>query len=178
MVQIIKPVPKNGSTGIAGCTIPAHALISIRPLLPKSRKTIVLNSALVKMVSEDFVRTEFAPWETQNPMPWFEKLPDNVSWHICGTLNPKAGTYNSKAEVIAVFGELMSKVAGPPDCKITNVLPSGDTAVVEMFFHAIAKNGWHFDQELCWVCKYEAGLCVSVRLYVDSAGEVKLFEEN
>ena len=130
------------------------------------------------MVTEEFIRTEFAPWEEGNPMPWFEKLDDSISWHICGTLNPTAGTYHSKAEVIECFGKLMSKVTGPPECKVTNVITSGDTAVVTMDFHAVAHNGWDYKQECCMIGKYEAGVCVSVNLFIDTAGEIKLFSEN
>ena len=88
-----------------------------------------------------------------------------IAWHICGTLNPKAGTYSTiqSPQVIAVFEELMSKYAGPPDCEIRNVLASGESVVAAIFYRAIAKNGWHLEQELCWVLKYQGGVCVAVR---------------
>jgi len=75
---------------------------------------------------------------------------------------------------------VISKFSGceSPVGKITNVLVSGDSAVVEIFFQAVAKNGWKFEQEMCFVCKYEKEICVSVRMYTDSAAEAKLFDEN
>ena len=50
---------------------------------------------------------------------------------------------------------------------------SGDSAVVELFFQAVAKNGWKFEQEMCFVCKYGNEICVSVIIYTDSAAEAK-----
>jgi uncharacterized protein len=130
------------------------------------------------MVSEAFIRAEFAPLETDNPIPFFEKLADNVSWTVSGSFNALSGHYNNKNDVIAVFGRLVSKFAGPPTMKITNVLPSGDYAVVEMTSHGISKAGNEYDQVLCWVCRYEGNTCVMVRIYVDTAAEIRLFEES
>lgn len=55
---------------------------------------------------------------------------------------------------------------------------SGDSAVVEIFFQAVAKNGWKFEEEISFVCKYEKEICVSVRMYTDSVAEAKPFAEN
>ena len=140
----------------------------------QQQKTI---RSLLTMVSEAFIRSEFAPWETDNPIPFFEKLPDNVSFTVCGSFNPLAGEYNSKNDVLAVFGRLMSQFVAPPTLKIINVLPSGDYAVVEMTSHAISKKGKDYNQSLCWVCRYEGEICVMVRIYVDTAAEMQLFEE-
>ena len=129
------------------------------------------------MVTEAFIRDEFAPWETDNPIPFFEKLPDNVSWTVNGQFNPLAGHYN-KNEVLAVFGRLMSNFSKPPTLKITNVLPSGDYAVVEMTSHGVSTGGKVYDQVMCWVCRYEGDTCVMVRIYVDTAAEIRLFEES
>jgi uncharacterized protein len=132
----------------------------------------------ITMVSEAFIRAEFAPWETENPIPFFEKLPDNVSWTVSGSFNQLAGHYDNKNEVLAVFGRLMSNFAKPPTCKITNVLPSGDYAVVEMTTHGVSNGGKNYDQMLCWVCRYEGDTCVKVTIYVDTAAEIRLFEES
>ena len=129
------------------------------------------------MVTEAFVRAEFAPWESENPIPFFEKLPDNISWTVSGSINPLRGHYTSKAEVLAVFGKLISKFATPTTFKVTNVLPSGDYAVVEMTSHGVSNGGVVYDLDLCWVCQYENGVCVAVKVYPDTAAEKQIFEE-
>ena len=58
----------------------------------------------------------------------------------------------------------------------------GDSAVVEMSFAAETVTGGGFKQQMCWVCQYEGDICVSLRLYVDTAAEkqklrlVRVFE--
>jgi uncharacterized protein len=157
--------------------MPAGGCLVDKPSVPPYTKLAKSLSVVIMPLTEDFIRSEFAPWESENPVPFFDKLSDNVSWTISGKLNPCAGVYNSKAAVIELFGKLMSKLSGPPICKITNVLTAGDYAVVEMDFHSVSKGGIDFDQQLCWVCRYEGKEWVMVRLYVDTAGEVRLFAE-
>jgi hypothetical protein len=78
------------------------------------------------MITEHFVRAQFASWESGDPSPWFQSLPEKGYFHVCGTLNPPAGTYQSKAEVLATNETVISKFSGSPVGKITNVLVSGD----------------------------------------------------
>jgi ketosteroid isomerase-like protein len=129
------------------------------------------------MVTEESVQVHFAPWETQDPMPFFARIPDNVKWQVVGHLNPLAGSYTSKNEVLTVFGKLTAKFSGPITAKITNLLVFGDSAVVEMSFAAETVMGHGFQQQMCWVCQYVEDVCVSLRLYVDTAAEKQLFEE-
>jgi uncharacterized protein len=128
------------------------------------------------MVTEESVRAHFAPWETQDPPSFFAHVSDNVNWQVVGHLNPFAGTYTSKNEVLSVFGRLTAQFSGPPTATITNVLVFGDAAVVEMAFSAETVKGRGFKQQMCWVCQYEGDMMVSLRLYVDTAAEIQLFE--
>ena len=130
------------------------------------------------MVSEEFVRNVFAPWETNDPTPFFDSLSDNVSWKISGTINPFAGHYTTKAQVLEVFGQLTAKFAGPPSGRIINMIVSGDSAVVETEFNAPTPDGGRFEEEICWICRFEGNICTEVKIYVDTAAEVKLFGQN
>jgi ketosteroid isomerase-like protein len=135
------------------------------------------------MPTEEFVRAQFAPWETPDPISWFATaLADNIKWTILGKTNPLAGVYNSRDEVLSVFGTLMSKMAGPPNGKIESIIASGDYAVVEMSFSAPTKSplpeyeSAGFEEDMCWVCKYEGDTIVELRCYIDTLGEKILFE--
>lgn len=129
------------------------------------------------MVSEDSVRSQFEDWEKGDPTAFFNTLSENVSWTVNGKLNPLAGHYTSKEDALGAFGQLSSKLSGPPTCKIKNLLISGDYAVVEMDFSTVSKGGKNYDQCICWVCRYEGTVCVEVKIYVDTAWEKALFEE-
>jgi len=96
----------------------------------------------------NFVRVQFAPSENGAPYALvpIESQITGPSRSAVNSVPSRVGTCHSKAEVLAIFGEVMSKVSGPPVYKVRKGLPSGDTTVVEMFFQAVAKNGWHFEQ--------------------------------
>ena len=129
------------------------------------------------MVSQDTVRDDFAVWESDNPIPFFDKLAENVSWIVRGKLNPLAGQYNSRTQVIEVFQQLSSSFTAPPTCKVTSILVDGDWAVVEMSLDAMTKGGNNFYEDLCFVCRYGGNSIVEVRIYVDTAAEIKLMSE-
>ena len=54
----------------------------------------------------------------------------------------------------------------------------GDWAIVEMSFDAITKGGFNYYEDICFICRYEQETIVEVRLYVDTAGEIKVFSES
>ena len=40
--------------------------------------------------------------------------------------------------------------------KVTSILIDKDWAVVEMFANgAVAKDGWQFDNNYCWICRFD-----------------------
>lgn len=129
------------------------------------------------MVSQRTVTDDFAIWESDNPIPFFDKLTEDVSWTIRGRLNPLSGHYTSRADVLGVFQQLSSKFAGPPNCKIVSTFVNGDWTVVEMSLDVMSKEGYNFYEDLCFVCRYEGDSIAEVRLYVDTAAEIKLMSE-
>jgi len=129
------------------------------------------------MVSEQTVRNQFAIWETDNPIPFFDDLPENITFKVCGSLNPLRGTYTSRDQVLETFGKLSSRFAGPFRTTITSVLVSGEYGIVEGVMRNVSKGGFHFEQEICWISRYEGDVIVEVRLYVDSAAEKAVMEE-
>jgi len=124
------------------------------------------------MLTEQYVRDAFAPFEAANGQLFMQTLSDNVSWTATGSENPLRGHWTSKADVVKnVFAPLTAKLDGPMKSKVRNVLISGLWATVEMTaVGAIAKsNGKPYDQELCLLCRFEGGMIVEVRAYIDSA---------
>lgn len=129
------------------------------------------------MVTEEFVRADFASWETDDPSPYFTNMPENVNWIVTGKDHPLAGHYKSKTEAIAVFSRILSKLATPLECKLVNVMASGDWGIVEMTGHATTTGGNSYDQECVWLCRYEGDKCAEVRFYTDTLAYQKLFDE-
>jgi ketosteroid isomerase-like protein len=51
------------------------------------------------MLTEEFVRASFAPFENANGPAFLENVADDVSWTATGSANPLKGHFTSKAEV-------------------------------------------------------------------------------
>jgi len=129
------------------------------------------------MVSEQLVREQFAHWETDNPIPFFDSLPDKFTWLVAGAINPLKGVYTSKEQCLEAFGQLMSKLTTPPVCKIIKILVTGDYAVIEMSSKETSKAGKMYDELMCFVVRYEGDSLVEIRMYADTAVEKEIFDE-
>ena len=129
------------------------------------------------MVSEQLVREQFAHWETDNPFPFFDSLPDKFTWLVAGAINPLKGVYTSKEQCLEAFAQLMSKLTGPPVSKIVNILVTGDYAVIEMSSKETSKAGKMYDELMCFVVRYEGDNLVEIRMYADTAVEKEIFDE-
>jgi uncharacterized protein len=130
------------------------------------------------MVSEQFVREQFSCWETDNPMPFFDSLPEQFSWQVVGAINPLRGTYTTKEQCLETFNRLISKFEAPPVFKIINIIVAGDKAVVEVSSTETSKAGKSYDQLRCFVNRYENDKLVEIRMYVDTAVEKEAFESS
>lgn len=130
------------------------------------------------MPTEQVIRAQFAPWSTNDPLPFFAALPENISFTVCGSLNPLRGHYTTRDQVTETFGKLVSRFVEMPTGRVTNVIASSEFGVVEMLNEGVTKGGFNFSQSMCWICRYVGDECVEIRIYVDSAAEKHIFEEN
>ena len=129
-------------------------------------------------VSEPQVRKLFAKLEVGDGQAFFAHVADNVDWTVLGT-HPLAGRYRSKEEFFAhTFARLNKILVGGTQLHVEAVHVAGDWAVVELRSMATDRNGMRFDNRYCWVVRFEKGLIVEVRAYLDSMLVSKLFEEN
>ena len=129
-------------------------------------------------VSPDEVRRLFSGLESGDGAALFAHVADDVDWIVEGT-HPLAGHYHSKAEFQQhTFAKLAKVLPDGVKLHVTNLITSGDWAVVELQSMATAKNGLRFDNRYCWVVRFANGKIVEVRAYLDSALVQRLFDEN
>ncbi|DBB02835.1 hypothetical protein WJX77_010132 [Trebouxia sp. C0004] len=104
---------------------------------------------------------------------------DNVDWTVKGT-HPLAGQYSSKQHFQeAALAKIGANIKEPLVMRVTSVLVDQDWAVVEMFADgAEAKEGWAFDNNYCWVCRFDKGIIVQARAYLDSAMVARLINHS
>ena len=72
---------------------------------------------------------------------------------------------------------IVRHMATPVVRKVKNILISGDWAVVEHTAEATTKGGMKMFQEFCWLCRFEEGMIVEVRMYLDTAMFRKVLDE-
>ena len=124
------------------------------------------------------IRTLFKNLEQGNGEEFFKHVTDDVDWIVEGT-HPLAGHYNSKKDFLAgTFDKLSQVLPQGAELHVTEVLVSGEWAVVELQSLATAKNGFRFDNKYCWICHFKGQKIDKVRAYLDSVLVARLFEEN
>ena len=119
--------------------------------------------------SSETVRPIFAKLSGDKPEEFFEHVADDVSWTVLGT-HPLAGHYASKRDFQqATFTRLGKLFAETLKLSTRQVLVAGDWAAVELCARATAKSGVQFNNDYCWVCRFDGSQIVEVRAYLDSA---------
>ena len=124
------------------------------------------------------IREIFKNLESGDGAAFFAHVAEDVDWIVQGT-HPLAGHYRSKSDFLAhTFQKLAKVLPQGTQLHVTNVLVSGDWAIVELASLATAKNGLRFDNKYCWVIRFVGGKIVEVRAYLDSAMVQRLFDQN
>lgn len=109
---------------------------------------------------------------------FFAHVADDVDWTVMGT-HPLAGRYRSKQDFIGhTFARLAKALPQGAQLTVTDALVDGDRAAVELHSRVHAANGMLFDNRYCWVCRFDAGMIVEVRAYLDSAMVAELVRQN
>lgn len=130
------------------------------------------------MIFVEDVEKIFKNLETGKNEEFFKHVSDSVTWTVMGT-HPLAGTYHTKEEFISHTFQRLNKILQEGVVlKVNNILVDKDTAVVEMESISTAINGKPFKNTYCWIVRFEEGIIVEVRAYVDSALVKRVLKEN
>jgi ketosteroid isomerase-like protein len=127
-------------------------------------------------ITEAQVRNIFSGLAAGEPDKFFAYVDDHVKWRVMGT-HPMAGEYKSKKEFREATLEKLGKLF-PEGLRLytRDVFVSGDRAAVELYANATSNDGVRFNNEYCWVCRFEGERIVEVRAYLDSALVQKLID--
>ena len=132
----------------------------------------------MKPITETTVRSLFASLESGKSDLFFAHVSDSVHWTVMGT-HPLAGTYTGRQEFTDhTFRRLDRVLKDGVRLRVTGVLVSRTTAVVELEALSTANNGLPFHNQYCWICRFDGGKIVEVRAYLDSALVQKVIDEN
>lgn len=126
----------------------------------------------------EYVKNLFHRLKTGENDKFFDQVDENVRWRVMGT-HPLAGTYNNKEDLILnTFNRLNKLLNEGVVLEVKNIIVKNNTAVVEMESISTAINNMPFNNTYCWICRFQNGIIVEVRAYVDSALVQKLIDEN
>jgi len=129
-------------------------------------------------IDERTVRLIFAGLVHGEGDAFFDHVAENVDWTVMG-MHPLAGRYRSKAAFKSgTFSKLGKVLLDGAQLRVTNLITTGDVAVVELVSDATARNGMRFDNHYCWVTRFHDDVIVEVRAYLDSAMVAELFRQN
>jgi len=130
-------------------------------------------------LNKEYVAQLFSNLERGNGDGFFACVADNVKWTVMGT-HPLAGAYTSQSEFRRGTFERLSKVLkdGVVWLHVEHILVSGDYAVVEMTSTSVAHNGRPYNNQYCWVLRFDGGVVAEVRAYLDSFLVKQILDEN
>ena len=129
-------------------------------------------------LSVDEVRAVFAELANGDGLGFFRHVAEDVDWTVMGT-HALAGRYRSRAAFVqGTFARLGAALQSGAHLRATNILVSGDWAVVELEANAVARNGMPFDNRYCWLTRFAGGKIVEVRAYLDSALVQRVLDQN
>ncbi len=94
-------------------------------------------------------------------------LHDDLQYWMLGT-HPFAGHRNGKAEFLELFGDVASYLDGMIPLDIKNIVASGDWVVVEAKGDGKTKTGKSYNNSYCQIWRFDNGLAVEFREYLDT----------
>ncbi|HYE46382.1 MAG TPA: nuclear transport factor 2 family protein [Caulobacter sp.] len=101
--------------------------------------------------------------------PFVALMDDDFSWTATGE-GVWAGTWTGKQTVREqLFGPLFAQFEGTYTNRATNMVAEGDTVVVECRGSVKTKAGPRYDNQYCYICRFEDGRLKAIREYMDSA---------
>lgn len=100
--------------------------------------------------------------------PLFDAMADDVRWRWMGT-DRWSRTFDGKAAVVGgLFAAVQETLAPPFSVTVHNVFADGDTVIAEHTGRNATPDGRRYDNNYCWVCRFQGGQLREVREYMDT----------
>jgi ketosteroid isomerase-like protein len=100
--------------------------------------------------------------------PLFDAMADDVTWRWMG-VGQWSRTFEGKQVVLRdLFGGVAEGLAGSFSVEVHRILADGDHVVVEHTGHNETPDGRRYDNNYCWVCRFDGGLIREIREYMDT----------
>jgi ketosteroid isomerase-like protein len=101
--------------------------------------------------------------------PFVELMDEDFTWTVTGQ-GVWAGTWAGKQAVREdLHRQLFAQFEGPYTNRAVNMVAEGDTVVVECQGAVRTKAGARYDNQYCFICRFENGRLKALREYMDTA---------
>jgi ketosteroid isomerase-like protein len=98
----------------------------------------------------------------------FDAMADDVTWRWMG-VGQWSRTFEGKQVVLRdLFGGVAEGLAGSFSVEVHRILADGDHVVVEHTGRNETPDGRRYDNNYCWVCRFDGGLIREIREYMDT----------
>jgi ketosteroid isomerase-like protein len=105
---------------------------------------------------------------SRNSAPWLELFADDIAYTIKGTTS-WSGTVCGKEAVVKMLREVVSHFEGRPRFVLGQVIAEGDLVVATCTGDNELRVGGRYENEYCFVCRFEAGRIKELTEYLDTA---------
>jgi ketosteroid isomerase-like protein len=106
--------------------------------------------------------------EKRNSGPWLELFADEMTYTIVGTTS-WSGTVRGKEAIVKMLREVVSHFEGRSRFVMGRVIAEGDLVVATCKGDNRLRTGEHYDNEYCFVCRFEGGRIQELTEYLDTA---------
>jgi uncharacterized protein len=107
--------------------------------------------------------------------PLFEAMAEDVTWRWMG-VNQWSRTFDGKRNVVdKLFGGATETLGPSSSIEVSRIHADGDSVVVEHSGRNEMSNGRRYDNNYCWVLRFQDGLIQEVREYMDTQLVIETF---
>jgi ketosteroid isomerase-like protein len=100
--------------------------------------------------------------------PLLALMADDVTWRWMGVAQ-WSRTFTGKAAVVdTLFGGCTDELAPSSRVDVSHIHADGDTVLVEHTGHNVLPDGRSYDNQYCWVLRFEGDRIQEVREYMDT----------
>jgi uncharacterized protein len=100
--------------------------------------------------------------------PFFDLMAEDVTWRWMG-VNQWSSTFEGKQTIVdKLFGGAAETLEASSSVNVHAVHADGDCVVVEHSGRNQLPDGRRYDNNYCWVLRFDAGLIREVREYMDT----------
>ena len=114
------------------------------------------------------LQTAFEALAEGDPTPFLDLLTDDVVWTVTGT-TALSGVYRGKAALHAdLLGPVFAKFATQYRSVPSRFIAEDDIVVVETRGDVMTTSGERYDNNYCYVCRFDGDRIVEVTEYLDT----------